>query len=382
MGSQGQDANMGNTDTNPPQATAMPALPGLTAEQLQSILGVLNASSGGTKKYSTPVDPPKDFSGRYGDSERFVRQCKMNFVANPHLFPTDQSKIAYILSFCKGGIAETFADALISKYFKDGWDTWDTFGEKFTAQFQQTNRKDQSLKNLTTIEMRNESADNYVARFRLLMQDAEQNDGFYDEKEKKFVPNDVAFLKQHFKRGLSHGMQEWLVNFPEPATLDELMTMIQQYDARRRAMNIPVRRSQFGWRPPQGGNQGWRPSQGGNQGWRKPQTTNENHYGEPMDLSALDIPKEEYQRRLTQGLCFNCGLGPHRARNCRQKQKKEAPQPNRNPFRQQKIAETKVEEAPVPLTAEEKAAQIAALLQGTNEENDQVKDILLKKGFH
>jgi len=43
---------------------------------------------------------------------------------------------------------------------------------------------------------------------------------------------------------------------------------------------------------------------------------------EPMDLDAtnwgprLNIPRNEYQRRMTQGLCLRCGKSEHRIQNC------------------------------------------------------------------
>jgi len=60
---------------------------------------------------------------------------------------------------------------------------------------------------------------------------------------------------------------------------------------------------------------------------------------EPMDLDAtnrvprLNIPRNEYQRRMTQGLCLQCGKSGHRIQNCNEGKRGITQQPRWSPRR-------------------------------------------------
>ena len=60
---------------------------------------------------------------------------------------------------------------------------------------------------------------------------------------------------------------------------------------------------------------------------------------EPMDLDAtnkvprLNIPRNEYQRRMTQGLCLRCGKSGHRIQSCNEGKKGITQQPRWSPRR-------------------------------------------------
>ena len=115
-----------------------------------------------------------------------------------------------------------------------------------------------------------------------------------------------------------------------------------------------------------------------------------------MDIGAIRNSPEEQERHRRFNLCYQCGKDGHMAKDCPEKERNpfrgrrftprtnSQMQGNRNPFRQPtKVAEVK--EAPkslAPLSVEEKASQIAALLGGSESENEAVKAELLKKGFH
>lgn len=95
--------------------------------------------------------------------------------------------------------------------------------------------------------------------------------------------------------------------------------------------------------------------------------------------------EQDHHRRL--GLCYFCAGENHMAINCPQKTRGRgrAPYSSNNPFRrtQAAVAETIPQTTPVRnLSVEERTAQIAEMLSGSNEENEKIKEMLLEKGFH
>lgn len=99
------------------------------------------------------------------------------------------------------------------------------------------------------------------------------------------------------------------------------------------------------------------------------------------------LTPEEQDRHRRLGLCYFCAGENHMAINCPQKTRGrgKAPYTSNNLFRhpQAAVAETILQTSnPRNLTVNERAVQIAEMLSGSTEENEKIKEMLLKSGFH
>jgi hypothetical protein len=118
-----------------------------------------------------------------------------------------------------------------------------------------------------------------------------------------------------------------------------------------------------------------------------------------MDVDAVRITNSDRERIIKERRCFKCRKFNHRAPNCRSQAWRPG-QPWPTPFQLRNAQGQYVPQGPRPLptppstnnvyrpqariaemTVEERAKQIKELLEGSEEENEKVKALLLGQGF-
>lgn len=85
------------------------------------------------------ASPPSEFDGDRKFGRHFVNQCRLYMSLSPDLFPNDQIRIAWVLSFMKSGRAAAFAARVLrwesdnpgSSRFRD----WSTFEATLKSEF-------------------------------------------------------------------------------------------------------------------------------------------------------------------------------------------------------------------------------------------------------
>ncbi len=83
-------------------------------DQLKRTFTIMNTATNSTSVTSTtssstnspgmvsPMVRPAPYSGRAEDCNGFLLQCSLTFEMQPHLFPTERAKIAFIISLLQG----------------------------------------------------------------------------------------------------------------------------------------------------------------------------------------------------------------------------------------------------------------------------------------
>ena len=88
------------------------------------------------------VAKPREYDGGPEFIE-FRREILVYIAATPDMFPADTDKIFFTLSFMKSGTASTWAQNYVDEFTANGLlvltDTWEQFGAKLNAAFEDPN---------------------------------------------------------------------------------------------------------------------------------------------------------------------------------------------------------------------------------------------------
>ncbi len=246
--------------------------------------------------------PPEPFAGDSGECRPFLVSCDMHYEHSPAAFPTERSKVAFMISYLTGrarawATAEWARDSSVCGSLEE-------FKQALRRAFDPLSSDREKARELSSIRQGNDSVCDYAIRFRTLATDSGWNrTALYD-----------IFLK-----GLSDQIQDLLVPLDLPTDLDSLIALAVRTDnrlqERQRSRHRTV--SQAGHR--QGGAEIPTPS-GRSSSHRvspAPQRKALPEEGEePMQLGRAKLSSEERRRRLQEGRCFYCGQQSHLLAAC------------------------------------------------------------------
>ncbi|KAI2665820.1 Transposon Tf2-6 polyprotein [Labeo rohita] len=248
------------------QVTAPPAMPPVTAPP-----------PGAQAVTASPrLAFPEKFDGTTSKCKGFLLQCTLFVNQQPHLYPTDECKIAFVCSLLSGRALD-WATAVWS-LDRPAFPSFATFLQSFKEVFQPSSESGEAGEAIVKLRQGRRTAADYALDFRTLAAQSGWNDG----------P-----LKLHYRKGLNPDLQV------ELACRDEGLTLQQYIDLSIRVDN--VLRARKSSRPLTS----------------MPLTLPAAEAApEPMQLGTTKLTVEKRERRLRGNLCLYCGLAGHIRANC------------------------------------------------------------------
>ena len=237
---------------------------------------------------------PERFSGEPGQCKPFLIDCSIHYEHTPHAFPTERSKIAFMISHLTGrarawATAEWARESPLCSSLTD-------FKAALQITFDPVSSDREKARELMGIKQGTNTVCDYAILFRTLAAESGWNS---------------AALFDFFLKGLAAPIRELLVPLDLPSDLDSLIALAIRTDNRLRELH-PSARSRPGGIgrfltasapeiPLPSGPRPYFPTPGGE---------------EPMQLGRARLSREERQRRQQEGRCFYCGETGHLVAVC------------------------------------------------------------------
>ena len=136
---------------------------------------------------STPTQPRRgkvklsdNYTGDRTESQKFLLQCLLLFVAESDRYQDDSDKISLVLSCMRYGTTSTWAENFLAKTVgaktpKD-LGTWVDFLAKFKLQFKESNKMDKVWSALMVFSQGKMTVDEYSNQFLLIAANADISD--------------------------------------------------------------------------------------------------------------------------------------------------------------------------------------------------------------
>ncbi len=228
---------------------------------------------------SSPTSPrlafPDKFDGTSSKCKGFLLQCSMFVNQQPLLYPTDDSRIAFVCSLLTGRALE-WATAV----WRDDHSVFPTFSafiQRFKEVFEHPAGGKEVGEQLISLRQGRGTAADYALSFRTL---AAQT-GWPDDP-----------LKLHFRKGLNSELQSELACRDDGKTLDQFIDLAIRVDnlihTRRPQRHLSTATDM----------------------------TTSSSGPEPMQIGFTHLSVEERERRVRQNLCLYCGLSGHLRATC------------------------------------------------------------------
>ncbi|KAL0152021.1 hypothetical protein M9458_052666 [Cirrhinus mrigala] len=158
---------------------------------------------------------PEKFDGTAAKCKGFLLQCTLFVNQQPHLYATDESKIAFVCSLLTGKALD-WATA-VWNLGQSTYPTFSTFLQSFKEVFQPSPESSEAGEQIVALRQGRRPAADYALEFRTLAAQSGWNDGS---------------LKLHYRKGLNQDLQV------ELACRDEGLTLNQYIDLSIR--NLPI----------------------------------------------------------------------------------------------------------------------------------------------
>ncbi|KAI2652427.1 Transposon Tf2-6 polyprotein [Labeo rohita] len=241
---------------------------------------------------SSPMARPAPYSGRAEECNGFLLQCSLIFTMQPMQYPTDQSKIAFIISLLTGP-ALRWAETI---WLQAGPATRSiqTFIAHFIEVFGQLDTAISAGEQLYHLKQGTMSIHEYSLKFRTLAAASGWNE---------------RSLLTTYRLGLEPKLRMQLAAHDDHQGLDRFIQHSIRCSDR---MSSYLSEDVMLLRPPE-------------------QVSPPEPTIEPMILDSGKLSATERQRRLTRGLCLYCGASGHMRLNCPSRPKRSWSQPSSTP---------------------------------------------------
>lgn len=246
------------------------------------------------------ITDPEPFHGEVEKCKGFIFQCNKVFRQRFLSFPSDVTKINYVLNLLRGRALD-WAEALSSSVDYDTL-SFGVFSEQLSIVFDHPDYSGSAENRLLTLQQGNRSVADYSIEFRTLAAEAR-----WDE----------AALRAVFVKGLKDQLKDELAARDVPADLQALITLVSRLDSRLRERRAEkAQRSPFAFPSKPSYSPRFAPSVSTPSGFtsspRGPPLARE----EPMQLGRTGLSPEERLRRMRLGECLYCGKFGHLVAGC------------------------------------------------------------------
>lgn len=245
---------------------------------------------------STPQDPslreprlptPEPYAGEPGTCRSFLSQCSLVFQLQPGSFPSDGSKVAYVITLLAGRARE-WGTALWDANSRVCCD-FQVFSAELVKVFDRSVHGREAARELLQMRQGRRSAADYAIDFRTLAISTGWNQqALYDV----------------FFNGLSDAIQDEVATRDPPSTFDELVELATRIDKRLRQRRAGRELPRSGRTPTLETPHPPRPSLPGHR------------VLEPMQVDRTRLSPGERQRRRDANACLYCGEDGHYAGQC------------------------------------------------------------------
>ena len=243
----------------------------------------------------TELNPPKIFTGKRTDLQRFLQDTFVFLTINKEHYNTDDKKIAFVMSFMTNGDAALWKQEFISKVIQDSvtagneitFGTYKSFIESLEKSFLPYDAPGDALDAMKRLQMGEGSFEEHLAKFKLLVSQSGLDK--------------LAAVADLFRETLPLGLQRpILLSEKPPVTLQEWYDKANTFH----------------------GN--WRKTQrvlGRGKPIKTKKETPRKTFSFPRqrDPNAMDIDRlttEERTQLMKEGKCFKCRKQGHLSRDC------------------------------------------------------------------
>ncbi|KAK7030342.1 hypothetical protein VNI00_014199 [Paramarasmius palmivorus] len=117
---------------------------------------------------------PNEFTGDESETEGFLLMCEEYLAVNDRVYTTNQAKIAFVLSFCRGR-ANDHAHQKRRAYILSGYPEYSVFREQFLKDFSPRDVKAKAREDLVFFQQTGDVT-NFIIRFEILTRKANITD--------------------------------------------------------------------------------------------------------------------------------------------------------------------------------------------------------------
>lgn len=234
--------------------------------------------------------PPEVFKGDADQCRAFLTQCEIHFELQPSSFPTDRSKVAYVISLLSGKAKQWGTAEWQNK--SPCTFSYSVFAKELIRVFDPVLPAREAARGLLSLKQGSRSVTAYIIDFHLLAADSSWNN---------------EALMDVFLQGLNEDIKDELATRDFPSSLKELEDLAARIDLR-----LSERRRERSYK----GKQAVFTTQAKADTQLTAVSSPPTSEPEPMQLGRLRISAEERFRRKQQNLCFYCGGRGHRAIGC------------------------------------------------------------------
>lgn len=232
------------------------------------------------------LPPPVPYAGDPGTCRSFLSQCSLVFELQPSTFPSDRSRIAYVITLLTGRARE-WGTAI--------WDSnssvchsFETFADEMRKVFDRSLHGREAAREMLMIRQGRRSASDYAIDFRTLA----ATTGWNEEAQYD------AFLS-----GLSEAIKDEVASRELPTSFDSLVELAIRIDKR---LKLHYGEREFSRRPK-----------------KLPETPllalaspSADPEPEPMQVDRARLSPAERQRRRDSNACLYCGQPGHYLAQC------------------------------------------------------------------
>uniref|UniRef100_A0A9J8BR74 ribonuclease H n=1 Tax=Cyprinus carpio carpio TaxID=630221 RepID=A0A9J8BR74_CYPCA len=161
------------------------------------------------------LNPPAPYSGEPNSCRSFLSQCSLTFTLQPSCFPTEQSRVAFVITLLVGQAREWGTAMWDSKH--DCCVSFEAFSKELRKVFDRSARGIEAARALSLLQQGEQSVSGYSIQFRTLATSCGWNE---------------KALWDHFLHGLAEHVKDEIYSLELPSGLDELIDLAIRVDDR------------------------------------------------------------------------------------------------------------------------------------------------------